>query len=84
MEKKHKKNNGCTCNNSSCCDKENEEFKIKVVDTIEHEDGSMTATFDMNQAAVKYLLGKAILDIIKDNIEWENFQTELDDINDND
>lgn len=70
----------CDCDDKTCCSNcdKDEELKIDVIDTEEHDDGGMTVTLDMNEEAVKFLISKAVIQIIKDSIEWEDFGTKFE------
>ena len=83
---KKDKKNVCDCDNTTCCSNcdTDEEFKMEVIETVEHDDGGMTVTLDMNEAAIKFLISKAVIQIIKDSIEWEEFSTKFEKVFNND
>lgn len=46
-------------------------FKIEVTEIKEHEDGSATLTFEMNEDTKKLLINYAIADIIRKSLEGD-------------
>lgn len=44
---------------------------MKVTDYVEHEDGSATVTFETTQEETQFLIGYAITDILRKQVEKE-------------